>query len=262
MFPYLDLAFFRARTIIDGDAIDMLESRYPGWIAGRISAWSSWLNAQARKLYGQNYRGSALPFGQLPPELLASGTAPPGVKLTGRPTLGSLQVVLKITTGGALGAALFEWSVDGGATWVATGVATAAAVVLGSTGLTAVFSAGTYGTDNLYAASTPVAEVILGWIVALLNLDVMRKRGVNPQDPMVELMVAEVENVRKEVQEAANGKDGLWELPTSEDGGGARTTGGPMFYSEASPFVSADRQERQARHEDWHGRGTDGGRDD
>jgi hypothetical protein len=262
MFPYLDLSYFRARTIIDGDAVDMLESRYPGWIAGRVSAWSSWLNAQARKLYGANYRGTSLPFGQVPPVLLASGTSPPGVTLTGRPALGSLQVVLKITTGGAVGAALFEWSVDGGATWVATGVATAAAVVLGSTGLTAVFSPGTYGTDNLFAAATPVAEVILGWLVSLLNLDVMRKRGVNPQDPMVELMVSEVENVRKEVQEAANGKDGLWELPVSEDGGGARTTGGPMFYSEASPYVSADLQEREGHCEDLRGRGTYGGRGD
>jgi hypothetical protein len=41
-----------------------------------------------------------------------------------------------------------RWSYDGGATW--TTVTTAASVVLGSTGVTATFAAGTYATDNVW----------------------------------------------------------------------------------------------------------------
>jgi|SRR5579872_1165834 len=257
-FPYADLAFFKARTIIDADDVDLLATRNPGWIEGRIAAWSSWLNAQARKRYGANPRSTSLPFGQGAPELTGVVGAP-GVKLNGRPTLGSMRLVISITLGGAVGTAQFEWSTDGGVTFPNTGVLTGSSVALGSTGLTATFEPGTYTTTMVYMAPTPVAEVILGWIVALVNLDVMRKRGVNPADPMIELMVEETKRVFVEVQQAADGKDGLWDLPTNEDTDSAVRTGGPLMYSEASPYVGADRQEHEGREEDRCGRGTYGG---
>jgi hypothetical protein len=256
-FPYLDLAGYQIRTIIQAQDVQWLEAHVPGWIAQRIASWSSWINAQARKRYGTGAT-SSLPFGQSAPSLVGSGTSPPGVTLTGRPTLGSLQVTLQVTTPGALGVAVFQWSKDGGKTWT-TGVLTAATVVLGATGMTAAFSAGAYGIDNVYAAATPVAEVILGWLVSLVNLDVMRKRGTNPQDPALEMMVDETKRVFVEVQQAADGKDGLWELPTSEDQDSAVTVTGPLAYTEASPFVAADMQEIQGVVEDDNRSGTYGG---
>lgn len=85
------------------------------------------------------------------PPLIAAGTSPPAVTLTG---VGNdrYQFVIAITTGGALGTAVFEWSSNGGATYT-TSVATAATVTLGSTGVTANFPSGTYSTNNVYTSS-------------------------------------------------------------------------------------------------------------
>lgn len=82
------------------------------------------------------------------------GTAPPVVALTGTPT-DYVDLRLEITTGGARGTAVFRYSFDGGATWAATGVLTAATVALTGSGLTAAFATGTnYSTDNVYTADT------------------------------------------------------------------------------------------------------------
>jgi hypothetical protein len=432
VFPYLDAPGYVARSIIASADLATFQGTNPGFIDQRIATRSSWLNAQARKRYGNNpCVGRSVPFGQAPPALLAAGTSPPPIVLSGRPVLGSLEIDLAITTPGSLGSALFQWSAnagaswaigsspvaagssppavtfaglstqgspsmlvvaitaagalgtalaqysgDGGASWTISpnpvasgtspplvtfsglstlalpqdlvveittagplqsaifqysvnggsswttnlltapsvpipgtgltvnfgagqysvgntytgqglptapsfalspygitatmaagtyqtgttytgqGIATAAAVVLPGTGLTAAFAAGAYGADNVYSAPTPVPEVILGWLATLLDLDVMRKRGVNPQDPLLELMVESVNTVRLEVQDAVDGKDGLWDIPTNEDADSAVTTGGPMCYSESSPYVYADSQEREGVAEDLRGRGT------
>jgi len=115
------------------------------------------------------------------------------VTLSGRPTLGSYLMILQVTTGGALGTAIFKWSSDGGYTWT-TGVTTAATVLLGSTGMTANFpSVGvTYDTSNAYAAAPPVPETILKWVTTLVTADVFRRHGVNPNDPLMVGLVDEV----------------------------------------------------------------------
>ena len=80
----------------------------------------------------------------------ATGTTPPTVTLTGSPASG-YSFNIQITTGGSVGTAVFKWSSNGGLTFT-TGVATAATVLLGITGVTANFAAGTYATDNVYVA--------------------------------------------------------------------------------------------------------------
>jgi hypothetical protein len=65
-------------------------------------------------------------------------------------TLGEYQFVIEITTGGAVGTAVFRWSTDNGVTWT-SGVTTAATVVLGTTGNTANFAAGTYVIATTYS---------------------------------------------------------------------------------------------------------------
>ena len=81
----------------------------------------------------------------------------PAVVLSGTPAAGVPSIDIQITTAGALGVAVFHWSIDGGATWVAIET-TAASVVLGLTGVTASFGDGTYGLSVSYASTITLAH--------------------------------------------------------------------------------------------------------
>lgn len=270
--------------------------------------------------------GAAGPW-NLSPSAIAGGASPPLVTFSGLSNVaqpGNVQI--QITTAGALNAAVFQWSQDGGATWTtgvftgpaiplgatgltanfgpgtyatsntyqAQGLATAASVALGATGLSALFPAGTYtaggspdtwtaqglataatvplGTtglvailpggaasydpSNLYAASTPVPEVILKWLNYLVSYDVLERHGANPADPFVARRAADRDTAKKELEEAANSRDGLFDLPIQDDEGSAITTGGPAFYSETSPYVGQDQEGERGEREDARGRGT------
>lgn len=83
-------------------------------------------------------------------DVVRTGTGPAnGVTITGVPTA-DIDGRIEITTGGIVGTAQFSWYTDGGTTPVATGVVTAASVVLGATGLTVNFAAGTYVLNDTY----------------------------------------------------------------------------------------------------------------
>ncbi|MFO7179578.1 MAG: hypothetical protein DIU78_012850 [Pseudomonadota bacterium] len=82
----------------------------------------------------------------------ASGGGP-AVTLTGTPA-GDYQLVIEITKAGAVSTAEFRWSIDGGESWEAEDVVTAATVALGSTGITANFAAGSYVLAETYSAET------------------------------------------------------------------------------------------------------------
>jgi hypothetical protein len=140
--------------------------------------------------------------------------------------------------------------------YTAQGIPTAPLVPLAGTGLSAVFPVGTYGADNIYSAAPPVPETVLGWIVAMVTVDVYQKRGVNPQDPMILQCVAAMDGALAELKEAADSKDGLFDLPACEDTDSAVTTGGPLGYTETSPYVWTDQERRAGRGEDGSGRGT------
>jgi len=79
----------------------------------------------------------------------SAGTTPPAVTVTGTPASSAYKFRVEITTGGAVGTAIFKWSSDGGTTYTTT-VTTASTAVLGSTGVTVHFPAGTYATNNIY----------------------------------------------------------------------------------------------------------------
>lgn len=269
-FPYLDLAGFKLRaTAIPPSDVDAIASKYPGFIEQQAAIRSSYINARLRKRYGSSPSlGSALPLGQNPPLLAAAGTAAPPVTLIGRPILGSLRIAIQITTPGAAGVAAFAWAKDGGvipigstinpASW-ATGVLTGATVVLPGTGLSAVFPAGPYAIDNLYIASTPVPEAVLGWLTAMLLMDVWSRRGRNPQDPAIEDVKAGYALAMSELKEASDSKEGLFDLPVVEDADSAVTTGGPLSYSETSPYVWMDLQVATGWAEDQALTGTGNG---
>jgi len=251
MFPYLDTAGFQRRvTAMTAADATNVEALRPGLTAQRLAMRSSWINARLRKRYGNGANaGNALPLGQQPPALLSSGTTPPPVSLVGRPILGSLQVQLQITTAGAVGTAAFKYSLDG--TTPSLGPVTTAPVVsLPGTGMQVVFPSGAYSLDNLYAAATPVPETVLSWLVTMVTMDLYQARGVNPQDPQLELLRKDLETALEEVKEASDSKDGLFDLPAAEDADSAITTGGPLGYSEQSPYVWADLQLQAAIQED------------
>jgi hypothetical protein len=134
------------------------------------------------------------------------------------------------------------------------GQVTSAAFVIPGTGITAAFSAGNYSTDNLYRAATPIPETFLEWIVAGVSVDVLRKRGVNAQDPQIEQVYERYKEVwgeTGEIAQAANSKDGLFDLPDNDaDNATNISSAGPISYSETSPYVGADYQEQVGRCED------------
>lgn len=249
MFPYLDMAGFRRRTPMMASEVDYVETDSPGFVAQRLSSRSSYINARLRKRYGNAGAliGNSLPFGATCPEVIATSDAP-GLTLQGRPTLGSIQLDLRITTGGGLGTGAFKYSWDGGLTFSAP-VTLAASVSLGY-GVTATFEAATYSTSDQYTTATPVPEVILGWLVTLVTWDLYRRRGVNPQDSGLENLRSEVEMALAELKEAADGQNGLLDIPSSEDEDSAITTSGPMGTAQQSPYVWTDEEANAGSAED------------
>jgi hypothetical protein len=159
------------------------------------------------------------------------------------------MIAIQITTGGALGTAVLKYTINGGVTWT-LGVLSATSVPLANTGLTLQMSPGPYSTDNLYAAATPIPEIVLNWLNVFVTLDCYWRRGFNPNEPAGKLIVDAVEEAKKEVREAADSKDGLFDLPVSEDLDSAVTTGGPLGHSDGSPYHWQERQARRGRCQD------------
>lgn len=92
----------------------------------------------------------------------------------------------------------------------------------------------------------PVPEIIKGWLVRAATPRAYIRLGIDPSDSQfVALREDEIE-VWKEVAEAANAQDGLFDLPlradTSASGISAMATFG---YSEASPYEAFDVQRRR-----------------
>lgn len=89
--------------------------------------------------------------------LVATGTAPPVVTMTGTLPL-PWRARVEIQTTGPRGIATFRVSLDGGTTWIASGVTTAATYTIPTTSNVLNFPVGTYTNDNVYV-STPVIVV-------------------------------------------------------------------------------------------------------
>lgn len=245
MFPALDVPGYSRRTVIASGVVSYVDQESPGYIAQRVLSNTSYVYSRLRKRYGNNGKQTSLPFGLNPPPLLAMGENPPPVTLTGRPTLGSLQVVLTVVSGGE-----FSYSLDGGITSQTAPIG--GTVVLGNSGLSANFGAGTYTVGMVFAAATPIPEAVLNWIIKLTDYDVYRRRGIDPNDPLMLMVTNDRNDALKELSEAANSKDGLFDLPVNDDSDSAVTTGGPLAYTDPSPYEAVYRADRQGREEDGY----------
>ena len=90
----------------------------------------------------------------------------------------------------------------------------------------------------------PVPGIYLGWITVLATLAGYIRRGFDPTAKQNELFVTAVTDAKKEIAEAADSSVGLFELPLRADKPGTSgvVAGGPLGYSEQSPWDWTDRQ--------------------
>jgi hypothetical protein len=103
----------------------------------------------------------------------------------------------------------------------------------------------------------PVPEAVKAWVARIVDVRLMVRRGVDPQDVQFDLVREDATNAKAELKEAANGQDGLYELPLRADTADSGIVkGAPRSYSEASPYVWTSRQARRGRGEDAAGEGT------
>jgi len=113
-----------------------------------------------------------------------------------------------------------------------------------------------------YAAPfvAPYPETVTGWLSDIVTLRAMLKRGVLPTDAQFQEIKERHDKAEAQVHEAADSVTGLFDLPLAVGGGALTGTGvsrgGPLVYSEASPYVFRDVQVCDASREDSNGRGT------
>lgn len=105
----------------------------------------------------------------------------------------------------------------------------------------------------------PPPRCVLRWLTAIVDPIVLRKRGIDQTDEQYADFVKLSDAAWKEIVEAADGNTGLLDLPaTASSSASGITKGGPLGYSEASPYVGFDDQGRRGRDEDRNGRGSYG----
>lgn len=106
-----------------------------------------------------------------------------------------------------------------------------------------------------------VPMIIEEWITAILTLRAYAKRGFNPSSGdtwFEETIVGPAKQAMADIKEAADSKDGLFELPLKEStaNAGGVSKAGILAYTETSPYVNMDLQEERGREEDAAGEGT------
>jgi hypothetical protein len=100
--------------------------------------------------------------------------------------------------------------------------------------------------------AAPVPEIALNWLAAIVTLAMYQRRGWQSTGAENEIIIKAADDARAEIKEAADSQAGLFDLPLRED---APTTsgivfGGPLGYSEQSPYRWADLQRLDAIAED------------
>jgi hypothetical protein len=97
--------------------------------------------------------------------------------------------------------------------------------------------------------ATPVPPIVLGWVEALVTYDAYKKRGFNPSAMQDQTILDDAKTALEEIKEAADAKDGLFDLPLRADlpGQSGIDRGGPICYSESSPYEWTDRQREAIR---------------
>jgi len=104
---------------------------------------------------------------------------------------------------------------------------------------------------------SPYPPVLEQWLCALVGLRAFMKKGVRQTDEQFQQVVKDDTTARAEILEAAGSVTGLFDLPLREGNTASGITkGGPLGYSEASPYVAFDIQADRGRGEDYSRRGS------
>lgn len=99
--------------------------------------------------------------------------------------------------------------------------------------------------------ASPYPEIVQGWLARLADAEIVEKAGFQPTDDSALKIEARADVALAEIKEAANAKDGLFDLPLRAD----TTASGisknePLGYGETSPYVGNSRQFDRAIDED------------
>lgn len=98
---------------------------------------------------------------------------------------------------------------------------------------------------------SPIPEVVKLWVVRMVTPKFYLRRGVNPRDAQFEVIQEDGQKAWAEVTEAADAKDGLFELPIKQsDETNGITRGFTRAYSERSPYTWTTKQRRAAQDEE------------
>lgn len=103
----------------------------------------------------------------------------------------------------------------------------------------------------------PYPLAVRMWLARIVTPRAMQRRGVNATDEQYIDIRDDAQRAEEEVREAADAVQGLFDLPLRADTNASGISrGGPITYSEASPYVWRDGQARAGRREDRHGGGS------
>lgn len=98
--------------------------------------------------------------------------------------------------------------------------------------------------------ATPVSHVVRGWLARLLDPVVHRKVGVDATDAQYSDVAQSAADAMAEIREAADAKDGLYDLPLRSNTADTGITRSPtLAYSELSPYTAGHVQRRDSEGE-------------
>jgi phage gp36-like protein len=106
-----------------------------------------------------------------------------------------------------------------------------------------------------FSALVPYPEAVLEWLTKITTYELYLKRGVDPSDQTLALVRTDKEQAEAELKEASDSVTGLFDLPVRDSAdGSAVVKGGPIFYTETSPYTGFDIQRQTGSDEDRNGR--------
>lgn len=98
---------------------------------------------------------------------------------------------------------------------------------------------------------SPVANVLQRWAATLVTRVLYHKRGFSPaSEDDAKAIEDAADAVEAKLKEAADGKDGLFEIALADDGKESVTMPTPGAYAEASPYTASRLQRKAGRLED------------
>ena len=105
--------------------------------------------------------------------------------------------------------------------------------------------------------SSPYPDAVCDWVARIMDPLLLKKRGVDATDEQFVSIDEDAKAAKEEIKEAANAEEGLFDLPALDTAdSSAISKGGPLVYSETSPYVWTDIEEETGRDEDRDGWGS------